>query len=167
LFNRRAEALRNMLKRFFNFKYAILALVIVVLLLSFILVLRRSQLVEDAAIVLVQVAQTQAALSSYLAERGVYPAGEDLLLGGPKARQLCLGTVPDETTAYLGDGSACSGVVLLDFRTLKLLAQLVYNSEGVNYRLEFNLPTNFGSFKTKGIYCATERGIVAGKCLHQ
>ena len=43
-------------------------------------------------------------------------------------------------------------------------AVFIYNSFGARYQIDFNLPISLGAFKTKGPYCATEKGILVGKC---
>jgi hypothetical protein len=121
------------MKNFFTLKYIIGSIIVILLLLIIVWLLNKNQKFQTAAIIIAQVAETRAALSSYLAENGVYP----------EAREF----------------------QSLNIKAIGQKVVLVYNSTGAGYGIDFNLPIGLGAFKTKGAYCATEKGIIVGPCL--
>lgn len=156
-----------MLKKIINFRNLISALVIIILLLFSVVLLWQRERMEQASVAIAQLAQTKMALSIYLAERGAYPPADNVLLGNIETRIICLADVPDPDKVLVSDPVTCQGRILLDFQEIGLASPFLYNASGVSYRLEFNLPYKLGAFKKSGLYCATESGIVPGRCLHE
>jgi len=118
---------------------------------------------QQSSFMLVYIAQVRSALSTYLAEHGTYPIGNDIVLGSATAAQLCAGADLLDT-GLLSHNTVCNGEVLIDFSKYQDLPSVRYTGTTTHYQLSFSLKQALGSFTHKGPYCATERGILIGQC---
>lgn len=152
------------MKSFFTITNSILFLAIAILVLSNVALLKRTNALEQAAITVMYVAEIRSALAVHKAELGVYPQGDESILGAQETKVLCVGATPEGRSGFLSSESLCEGNVVMQLDRSRSAKPLTYFRGGSAYSIEFILPSPFGAFKNAGIYCATEKGIAMGKC---
>ena len=79
------------MKRFLTITNSIFLVVVLALSFASIVSINKIRAVEESAALLVYVSEARSALSVFMAERGVYPNGERLILGKENAAVLCVG----------------------------------------------------------------------------
>ena len=152
------------MKRFLTITNSIFLVVVLALSFASIVSINKIRAVEESAALLVYVSEARSALSVFMAERGVYPNGERLILGKENAAVLCVGEDNNTVSGFFSSAQECNGKVVMRLNEAAVTTPLLYSSKGSSYSMDFILAHPLGAYKIRGDYCATERGIVVGRC---
>lgn len=152
------------MKRFLTITNSIFFVLILALAFASLTLLNRMRAVEESAATLVDVSEIRAAFSLYMAEYGVYPTAERLVLGKENAAFLCIGETESSLSGFFSSAGECDGKVILQLTQASAAHPFLYSSNGSSYSVDFSLTRPLGAYKTAGDYCATEGGVLAGRC---
>jgi len=151
-------------KKFFNLQNIIFLAIIALLFLGLVLSIRKAQKTAQSAAIFAGVAKARMGFSAFMAQKGIYPKAQNLILGSSGAKLLCLEKEPGLSSGFLPAGAVCRGTILANLEGLNSQSVFKYNADQTSYNLEFFLPSSLGAFTEAGFYCATEKGIRLGKC---